>query len=424
MPSRTVFLAKTVEEDYIVDVFDFIGSDFWAEGVTPRGFAAMLAKAGNAKRIVVRVNSPGGDVADGTTIYNLLRSEERTVRIEVQGLAASMASVIAMAGDEVVMAEGSLFMIHNPWSFAIGDAKEMEKTAELLDKIKSNMLDIYMRRANVSREKVAEMMDDETWMTPVEAVKYGFADSVIGADAEAVAALPSDRAFATLRRYAKTPSQLLSQLETPDGLQLVAAMVRQPKKEKAIMDREKLIAALGLPADASDDDILAAVSAGKTTATVGEMVPRADVEALRSENARLKAEAKAEAERREKEEREAFDFDVETAVDAAVSSGKIPPASAEYHKKTCKAAGRKGLADFRAYIDSAPRVINDSQTRDAETRNGKLGSPAASLGSDDAKKMCKMLGISAQDLADAAKDIREDEETYPPEAYRYATAIG
>lgn len=412
MPSRTVFFAKRVDEDYVIDIFDFIGSDFWAEGVTPRAIARALADAGDTKRIVVRLNSPGGDVFDGTAIYNLLRAQDgKTIRMEIHGLAASMASIIALAGDEVAMAEGAMYMIHNPWAVGIGESEDLRKTAGMLDKIKSNMLDIYMRRANVSREKVAEMMDDETWMTPTEAVKYGFADSVIADDEKAAASLPRDRAFAVLSRYTKTPAQLLSQLEGPEGISLVAAMSKQPQPKEKRMEREALIAALGLKPDATDVDILAACAVKNAPPSASDMVPRADLEAVRAQNATLLANA-------EKEKKEAFKMKVDAAVDGAVQSGKIPPVAATLHRKACM-AGEEALKDFTDYIASAPVIASNTQMQEAErTRGG--AAPASGSRSDDEAKVMRNLGVSADEMKKARADMRDDEESYPPDAYRYA----
>lgn len=412
MPSRTVFFAKRVDEDYVIDIFDFIGSDFWAEGVTPRAIARALADAGDTKKIVVRLNSPGGDVFDGTAIYNLLRGMEgKTVRVEIHGLAASMASIIALAGDEVVMAEGSMYMIHNPWALGIGESEDLRKTAGMLDKIKSNMLDIYMRRANVSRDQISKMMDDETWMDPAEAVKYGFADSVTAMDDKAAAALPRDRAFAVLSHYTKTPAQLLAQLEDSEGVRLVASLTHQHQRKENKMEREALIAALGLKPDASDADIIAACAAKNAPPSAADMVPRADLEVLRAQNATLLAE-------REQKAKGDFKAKVDASIAAAVASGKIPPVSAEFHRKACM-RGEDALKDFTDYVATAPVIAGNTQMQEAErTRGGSA--PSAGGRDDEERKVMKNLGINAEDMKKARAEIREDEENHPPEAYRFA----
>jgi len=128
--------------------------------------------------ITLHLNSPGGDVFEGFTIFNILRNSGKKITTVVDGLAASAASYIAMAGSEVIMAENALMMIHDPWTFSIGNAAELRKDAEILDKIKEGILNTYSTRANIDKEEVANMMADETWMTASEAVDQGFADSI------------------------------------------------------------------------------------------------------------------------------------------------------------------------------------------------------------------------------------------------------
>lgn len=131
-----------------------------------------------AQTINVRINSPGGDVFDGVAIYNALVRHSARIVVHVDGLAASIASVIAMAGDEVRMHEGSFFMIHDPWMLAIGPADDLRAGADLLDKIGNSLVGIYEKRTGLSRDEIAEMMAAETWMDAVEAREKGFADAV------------------------------------------------------------------------------------------------------------------------------------------------------------------------------------------------------------------------------------------------------
>jgi len=128
--------------------------------------------------ITLHVNSPGGDVFEGFAIFNALRNSGKKVKTVVDGLAASAASYIAMAGGEIIMAENALMMIHDPWTFSIGNAADLRKDAEILDKIKEGIINTYATRSQIDKEEVANMMADETWMTAGEAVDQGFADAV------------------------------------------------------------------------------------------------------------------------------------------------------------------------------------------------------------------------------------------------------
>lgn len=148
--------------------------------VTARAIASAIRKAPNAKRINVHLNSEGGNVADGLAIYNNLTAHKAEVRTFVDGLALSSASLIAMAGDTVTMRRGSLMMIHNPWTLAIGDGRAMRKQAKTLDKFQSAIASVYAEKTGLSPDEVKAMMDEETWMTAMQAKRLGFADSVKG----------------------------------------------------------------------------------------------------------------------------------------------------------------------------------------------------------------------------------------------------
>lgn len=156
--------------------------DWWGDGldVTPQAFRDELAK--RSGDLVVSINSPGGDVFAGVSIYNTLANYDKgNVTVEVNGLAASIASVIAMAGDKIIMLPGSSMMIHKPWSMGIGNADELKKVAETLNSIEESLVPIYTSRTGLSDERIKEMLADETWMTPQEAVELGFADEYIEA---------------------------------------------------------------------------------------------------------------------------------------------------------------------------------------------------------------------------------------------------
>lgn len=166
--------------------------------VVAKGFRQRLAQYRN---VTVRINSPGGDVMAGAEIYSALKEHSLNghgrVRVEITALAASAASVIAMAGDEIAMYPTSYMMIHNPWSIAIGDAKEMRKTARTLDVISEGLINAYQQRTGKSRDELKRMLENETWMSAGTAVEQGFADEVIGAgagDAPMAACLMSSRA--------------------------------------------------------------------------------------------------------------------------------------------------------------------------------------------------------------------------------------
>ena len=128
-------------------IYDVIGEDFFGEGVTGTKVKDKLDALGDVDDITVRINSPGGNVWDGLTIFNLLKEHPAQVHVHVDGLAASAASAIAMAGDLITMGEGAMMMIHNPMALAIGDANAMLKTVDMLRKVETQMIGIYARRS-------------------------------------------------------------------------------------------------------------------------------------------------------------------------------------------------------------------------------------------------------------------------------------
>jgi ATP-dependent protease ClpP protease subunit len=202
-----------------VTIYDPIGQDWIGNGVTAKKFREELLALGELDEIVVRINSPGGEVFDGFAIYNALKDNPARVVVHVDGLAASIASVIAMAGDEVIMGRGATLMIHNPWTLAIGDADDMRKVAEQLDKVGKGLVDAYMSRAKVSRQRVISWMDDETWFTAEEAVGAGFADTMAEDDAEQI------KVAARFAAKFKVPMRIAAMLKTEPSKPVDAAAV-------------------------------------------------------------------------------------------------------------------------------------------------------------------------------------------------------
>jgi ATP-dependent Clp protease protease subunit len=164
-------------------LYEQIGASFWGDGISAKSFQKELTGLGKVTNIDLRINSPGGDVFDGFAIYNMLQQHPATVDVYVDGVAASIASIIAMAGDTVKMAKNSMMMIHNPQGVAIGDENEMDRVKALLAQVKGNLTNTYVDRTKNKAEQVNAWMDDETWFSAEAAVEHGFADTVISAQA-------------------------------------------------------------------------------------------------------------------------------------------------------------------------------------------------------------------------------------------------
>ena len=163
---RTLHLNGTIAEESWFD-----------DDVTPKIFQDEL-NAGEGD-VTVWINSPGGDCVAAAQIYNMLKTYNGNVTIKIDGIAASAASVIAMAGSTVLMSPVSMLMIHNPATLAFGDAGEMQKAKDMLDEVKESIINAYQLKTGMSRAKISHLMDSETWMNAYKAVELGFADDIL-----------------------------------------------------------------------------------------------------------------------------------------------------------------------------------------------------------------------------------------------------
>ncbi|MCY9511873.1 Clp protease ClpP [Paenibacillus larvae] len=149
---------------------------WWGDDITPQQFRDDLYALGDVDDITVRLNSPGGDVFAGLHIYQVLKEHKANVTVRVEGFAGSIASIIAMAGDKVIMPKGSMMMVHNPWTFTMGESSDLRQTADILDTIRDALVEVYMARTGLQEEELNSLLDSETWMTSAQAVEKGFAD--------------------------------------------------------------------------------------------------------------------------------------------------------------------------------------------------------------------------------------------------------
>ncbi len=172
---RDLRIENTNEDESTVYIYDVIGG--WFGGVDAKEFVQKIESI-KAKTIHVRINSPGGDVFDGRAIAAALQRHAAKVVAHIDGMAASSASWIALAADEVLIAPGAFYMIHNSWTMAVGDKRDMTDTAKLLDQIDSTFVADYVERTKNTEQQIREWMDDETWFEASDAVKHGFANKV------------------------------------------------------------------------------------------------------------------------------------------------------------------------------------------------------------------------------------------------------
>lgn len=234
---------KGAAGDDTITMYDMIGSDGWTEGVTAKRVGAALRSIGS-RDVTVSINSPGGDFFEGLAIYNLLREHPHKVTVKVVGLAASAASVIAMAGDEIQVARSGFMMIHNAWSVVVGNRHDLRSAADVMDQFDASMADLYSQAAGITVAEAAALMDAETWLSGQAALDAGFATSLLAADE-------------VVEEQEKTNSSLIAKRRV-DSLLARQGMPRSERRALIEQMRGTQDAALGVTHNA-DAELIAAV---------------------------------------------------------------------------------------------------------------------------------------------------------------------
>jgi ATP-dependent Clp protease protease subunit len=188
-------------------VYDVIG-DGWFGGVSAKQVADALDDMGEVKTLHIYINSPGGSVFEANAIFENIRRHSARKVVHVDGLAASAASVLAMVGDEVITSSGAMWMIHDPWSIAIGNKADMLAAAEMLDKVRGTLVDRYAARTKQPKDTISKWMEDETWMSAAEAKERGFTDSITEEEGVEEEDDDANGTLAFLDNYKKTPDAL------------------------------------------------------------------------------------------------------------------------------------------------------------------------------------------------------------------------
>ena len=226
-PERILFLNGTIAEESWFD-----------DDVTPQLFKdELMSGSGN---ITVWINSPGGDCVAAAQIYNMLMEYPGQVTVKIDGIAASAASVIAMAGTRVMMSPVSMLMIHNPMTFAFGNTAEMQKAIDMLGEVKESIINAYEIKTGMSRAKLSRLMDAETWMNANKAVELGFADEILQRDSSSENEMTE--AVATAFSRAGVTNSLMEKLSARCR---IAAKPTEPKTTErsvdSLMERLNLI---------------------------------------------------------------------------------------------------------------------------------------------------------------------------------------
>jgi ATP-dependent Clp endopeptidase proteolytic subunit ClpP len=257
-------------------IFDVIVNYAWDEDeVTAKGFIDELNALGDLTTITVHINSPGGSVYAGNVIHNVLKRHPAKVTVMIDGLAASIASVVAMAGDEVIMPKNAMMMIHDPMSICAGNSTDMRACADMLDKAQHSIVTSYTTKTGQTDEKIKELMRAETWMTATEAVELGFADTI--EHETQIAALDGF----DLSAFKHPPEKITKLANNAPGRRPPTAAINQPPNKGATpMDLEQLKNEHPeLVAQLEKDAVTAAADQIKAEAAAAELKRIQDVEA-------------------------------------------------------------------------------------------------------------------------------------------------
>ena len=165
-------------------LYGSIGSDEYWDDISDKAFKQDIENLGDVENITLHINSPGGSVFSAVAIANTLKNHKAKITANIDGLAASAATIITSACDTVKMPKNALFMVHNPITFAYGNNQDMQKTLEMLNKVKNSIIETYLNKAKTDKETLSELMDNETWMSAEEAKEYGFIDEILDENVE------------------------------------------------------------------------------------------------------------------------------------------------------------------------------------------------------------------------------------------------
>lgn len=380
-------IASRALEDgsFELDIFDAIGPQFW--GITTTHVARLLKDA-KGKPLNVRINSPGGDANTGVAIYNLFKSHDADVEIEVIGLAASAASVLMMGGTKVRIAETALVMVHEPWfpGGVSGNAEELRKLADLLDKDGAALAKAYVRRTGMDEDEVRRLMRAETWMTAQEAVDMGFADEIVE-DMQAAACVKPSHLAIFKRELPKPARSFLAKSDGPSAISVEPVPTkdslgeqpasRAPGPETDTKDKDitmplpiALLTALSLAEDADEATVIAATKKLTAQAEVGReveaVVGKTGSAAIGAVQA-LKQTSVAHAELQLKVQEVQTDLqrrDFNALVEKHTAPGKdrkLTPAVAKMYADRFESAGKDGrgkevVEELRAFVEVAPTI--------------------------------------------------------------------
>lgn len=337
----------------------------WPEdgGICARD-VAMALQGQHPGRIAMRINSPGGDAFEGIAIYNLLKQNPARVEVQIDGVAASAASVVAMAGDEITMAENALMMMHDPWNFAVGNAEDLRAQADSLDRTAEMLARTYAAKCGKSPEEMRKMMSAETWLMAEEAVAMGLADKTTAAEQIAACAMPTEWA----ERYRNVPAVLLEVATNPhNDSGRRPAKAADAAEHKTMPFLTTLLAALALQDGADEPAIVAAITGLKSKAArldeLEGLTGKTGPEALGTVKAWQASAEQAEQLKAEKDalelEGQKRDFASALADGKKAGACKLTPATEKHFQDKFDAAENKAgqIVELKSFLAVAPVVL-------------------------------------------------------------------
>lgn len=390
----------------IIDVLGFIASfSYWDDTISPRTIAKQLKEA-NGESVHLRINSPGGDAFAGIAVYNQLKAYDGDVTVEVIGLAASAASIIALGGDKLTVKRGAMLMIHEPIAFTIGDASRHESTAASLRKLIDSLVDVYVSESSndLDKEDIKQEMADETWYTAQEAVDKGWA-------AEVVESKDTDDDKDTKKNVRQALTSVRNLWYNSDRIPDQLAALMQPSAESETTEDtqdvdkadEKRISQL----EDQVKSLTAEVEKGKTALAEKNNA----IAALVEQNKDLKTSSA-------KAEKAALDAKVNAKLDEAQSEGRLAKSDrAKWDKRL-----RKDFYTFAEILDDMPKLVNAGSASGEDASDSADG---ADSGLDAAvnkvvvqsmresgysEKAIKAALASTDDILGEGGDIVDDED--------------
>lgn len=363
-------------------LYGAISSSPWSDGISSKAVVTALEemKEDGCDAVTVFINSPGGDVFESVAILNCLNRFEGQVNVMVDGIAASGASLVAMAGDKICMGSGAMMMVHDPATIIFGDAAALREKADMLEQVAGAMVSAYCDRTKIDAAEMRTIMADETWMAADDAVKRGFADTVFKQDEDEPEPPPSASAHELLAQYRKTPQTILAAMRRPPP------DAGDPKEHEPM---KTLFAKLGLSENATEAQAIVALDALTVAAAeFRKLTGKAtDAEALgvimawRAGSERVEALSRELAELKTK----TTEAEVTASIDQAIKDGKAAPAQRE----ALLTMGKGNPDMLKAFIAAAPKV-HQAEHREPEagavvTLTAEERSVAQKMGQDPEK---------------------------------------